>query len=30
MLEDLDGEYVLFSDVLKAVSLIFSAKNNKK
>lgn len=28
MLEDLDGEYVLFSDVLKAVSNLFSAKND--
>ena len=26
MLEDLDGEYVLFSDVLKAVSILFSAQ----
>lgn len=28
MLEDLDGEYVLFSDVIKAVSILFSAQND--
>ena len=28
ILEDLDGEYVLFSDVLKAVSILFSAKTD--
>ena len=27
MLEDLGGEYVLFSDVIKAVSILFSAQN---
>ena len=26
MIEDLDGEYVLFSDVIKSVSILFSAK----
>jgi len=26
ILEDLDGEYVLFSDVLKVVSILFSAQ----
>ena len=26
--EDLNGEYVLFSDVIKAVSILFSAKNS--
>lgn len=28
ILEDLDGEYVLFSDVLKVVSILFSTKTD--